>query len=61
MIYVVDIVGPNGGKATKEYDASSMRVAVRMAELELRGYPKCQITDIRLKRNGDIHAQRDDW
>lgn len=27
MIYVVDIVGPNGGKATKEYDASSMRVA----------------------------------
>jgi hypothetical protein len=52
MIYAVDIVGPNGGKATKEYEALSIRAAVRMAELELRSYPKCQITDIRLQGTG---------
>jgi hypothetical protein len=34
MIYVVNIMGPSGGKATKEYEATSMRVAVRLAELE---------------------------
>ena len=61
MIYAVDIMGPSGGKATKEYEASSMRVAVRMAELELRGYPKCQIIDVRLQRDWDIHAEIDDW
>ena len=51
MIYVVDIVGPNGGKAAKEYEASSIRAAARLAELELRDHPKCQITDIRMKRH----------
>jgi hypothetical protein len=61
MIYAVDIVGPNGAKATKEYEASSIRVAVRMAELELRSYPKCQITHVRLQRDWDIHAESDDW
>jgi hypothetical protein len=61
MIYVVDILGPSGGKATKEYEASSIRVAVRMAELELRGYPKCKITDVRLMRDWDMHAEMDDW
>jgi hypothetical protein len=34
---------------------------VRLAELELLHYPKCQITDIRLKRDWDIHAESDDW
>jgi hypothetical protein len=34
MIYVVDILGPRGGKATKEYEAASMNAAVRLAELE---------------------------
>jgi hypothetical protein len=61
MIYAVDIVGPRGGKATKEYEASSIRVAVRMAELELRNYSKCQITDVRLQRDWDIHAEMEDW
>jgi len=61
MIYVVDIVGPRGGKATKEYEATSIRAAVRMAELELRSYPKCQITDVRLQRGWDMHAEMDDW
>jgi hypothetical protein len=51
MIYVVDIVGPIGGKAAKEYEATSIGTAVRLAQLELRGYPECQITDIRLKRD----------
>ncbi len=61
MIYVVAITGPSGGKATKEYEAASMRAAVRLAELELRDHPKCQITDIRLKRDWDMHAESDDW
>jgi hypothetical protein len=65
MIYVVDIVGPSGDRATKEYEASSIRAAVRLAELELRHYPKCQITDIRLKWEWewewDLHAESDDW
>ena len=61
MIYVVNIMGPSGGKATKEYEATSIRTAVRLAELELRDHPKCQITDIRLKRDWDIHAEMDDW
>jgi hypothetical protein len=61
MIFVVDIVGPSGGKATKEYEASSVNAAVRLAQLELRDYPKYQITNIRLKRYLAIHAELDDW
>jgi len=61
MIYIVEIVDPSGDRAAKEYQASSIRAAVRLAELELRHYPKCQITDIRLKRELDIHADIEDW
>ena len=61
MIYVVEIMGPSGGKATKNYEATSIRAAVRLAELELRDHPKYQITDVRLKRDWDIHAESDDW
>lgn len=61
MIYVVDIVGQNGDRATKEYQASSIHAAVRLAELELRHYPKCRITDIQLKRDWDIQAESDEW
>jgi hypothetical protein len=61
MIYVVEIVGQSGDRAAKEYEASSIRAAVRLAELELRHYPKCQITDVRLTREWDMHAESDDW
>jgi hypothetical protein len=61
MIFVVDIVGPSGGKATKEYEASSVNAAVRLAQLELRDYPKCQITSVRLKRDQAIYVELDDW
>jgi hypothetical protein len=61
MIFVVDIVGPRGGKATKEYEAASMSAAVRLAQLELCDYPKCQITHVRLKRDQAIYIELDDW
>jgi hypothetical protein len=61
MIYVVDILDPRGGKATKEFEAASMNAAVRLAQLELRDYPKCQITSVRLKRDQAIYVELNDW
>jgi hypothetical protein len=61
MIYVVDIVGPRGGKASKEYEALSINGAVRLAKLELRDYPQYQVTDIRLKRDWDMRVELEDW
>lgn len=61
QVYVVDISGPSGGRAAKEYEARSMFSAVRKAERELRAFPECQVTDIRLKRDWDIRADLDDW
>jgi hypothetical protein len=46
MIYVVEIMGPSGERATKEYDAISMRDALRQVETDLRDYPLCEIVDI---------------
>ena len=61
MIFVVDIVGPRGDKATKEYGAASMNAAVRLAQFELRDYPRCQITSVRLKLDQTINVELDDW
>jgi hypothetical protein len=63
MIYVVEIEGPQGGKATKEYEASSVRAALVAAERELRNYPGCQVFDIRAKWNRREAApvSRDAW
>jgi hypothetical protein len=46
VIYVVEIMGPSGDRATKEYDATSIRDALRQAETDLRDYPLCEIVDI---------------
>jgi hypothetical protein len=46
MKYVVEIQGPSGDKARKEFDAPNMRAAMRAVEIELKEYPKCRITDI---------------
>ena len=34
MIYVVEIRVPGGGKASKEYEAVSLRAAIRLVDLE---------------------------
>jgi hypothetical protein len=38
-----------------------MNAAVRLAQLELRDYPKCQITSVRLKRDQAIYVELNDW
>jgi len=40
MIYVVEIQGPHGAKATKEYDARSPRELMTMVQRDLRAYPQ---------------------
>jgi hypothetical protein len=61
MIYVVEIQGPSGGKATKEYEASSMRGALRFVELDLRPHPQFQITDIRLGAEWNVLVSGEEW
>lgn len=46
MTYVVEIMGPSGERATKEYVATSMRDALRQANHDLVGYPLCEMIDI---------------
>ena len=61
MIYVVEIRGPSGGKASKEYDAASLRAAIRLADLELRNYPNCEITNIRMRAEWEMPVSGDTW
>ena len=46
MIYVVEIESATGAKASKAYDAPSMRAAVRAVERELSHYPNFRVIDI---------------
>lgn len=54
MIYVVEIVGPNGGRATKEYEVTSIRGALTAAERDLREFTQCDILNIRLRAECDM-------
>jgi hypothetical protein len=56
MIYVVEIMGPSGERATKEYDATSIRDALREVEADLQDYPLCEIVDIFPVGSGDWKA-----
>jgi hypothetical protein len=40
MIYVVEIETPNGARASKEYDAPTMRTAWRAMQRDLLRYPR---------------------
>jgi hypothetical protein len=59
MIYVIEISGPTGGRATKEYTSFSMWEALQQARHDLQGYPECDIIDIapkdRREEPEDIH------
>jgi hypothetical protein len=61
MIYVVEIEGPTGGKASKEYDAPSMRAAVRAVERELSSYPKFRVIDIWAQGEREPHISDEAW
>jgi hypothetical protein len=43
MIYVVEIETPNGARASKEYDAPTMRTAWQAMQRDLLRYPKFRL------------------
>lgn len=61
MIYIVEIAGPSGERATKQYEAPSIRGAVRLAEHDLQGYSHCEIVNIRLHAEWDMPVDGDEW
>lgn len=61
MIYVVEIESPTGAKASKEYDAPSMRAAIRAVQRELSCYPKFQVINIWPQGERDNHISDDAW
>jgi len=61
MLYVVEIRGPNGGKASKSYEAATLQGAIRLAELELRYYPNCVITNIYQQAEWERFVDADEW
>jgi hypothetical protein len=61
MIYVVEIMGPNGGRATKEYEAPSIRAVITAAERDLRSFPQCEIVNIQLRLEWEMPVSSDAW
>jgi hypothetical protein len=61
MIYAVEIRGPNGGRATKEYESTSMRGALRLASIDLKDHPQCEIIDIILRADWENTVGSDEW
>jgi len=47
MIYIVEIVGPTGGRAEKYYATDTFRTALRVAADDLSDYPELRISNIR--------------
>ena len=60
MLYVVEIVGPNGGRARKEYESVSIRGALKLANFDLRNYPQCEIVDVWV-RPDQMEVDTDPW
>jgi hypothetical protein len=52
VIYVVEIAGPTGERAHKEYDADTFRTALKLAAAELQERPQCKITNVRGANDG---------
>jgi hypothetical protein len=61
MIYIVEIAGPSGERATTQYEAPSIRAAIRLAEDDLQRYPHCEIVNIRLRAEWDMPVDGDEW
>jgi hypothetical protein len=61
MKFVVEIQGPNGGKAIKEYDGPTLRSVVRTVERELMNYPNCRLIDIWPQGEREEPSDDDTW
>jgi hypothetical protein len=61
VIVVVEIVNRQGQRATKEYDAPSLRSAIRAVARELQDYPQFRITDVRAKGERYAEDLSDEW
>jgi hypothetical protein len=61
MIYVVEIEGPTGARASKEYDAPSMRAALHAVERDLSSYRNFRVIDIREMDGLEIHMSEEAW
>ena len=61
MIYVVEVESPSGVRASKEYDAPTMRTAWRAMERDLLHYPKFRVIDIREKDGPEISISDEAW
>jgi hypothetical protein len=61
MIYVVEIESPNGARASKEYDAPTMRTAWRAMERDLLRYPRFRIIEVREKEGPEIRMFEEAW
>jgi hypothetical protein len=46
MIYIIEIAGPSGGRATKSYESASIQHALDQAQNDLQGFPEYQITEV---------------
>jgi hypothetical protein len=61
MIYVVEIESPSGARASKEYDAPTMRTARRAMERDLLHYSKFRVIDIREKDGPEVSISEEAW
>jgi hypothetical protein len=61
MIYIVEIAGPSCERATKQYEAPSIRGAMRLAEHDLQRYPHCEIVKLRLRAEWNMRVDGDEW
>ena len=61
MIHIVEIAGPNDGRAIKEYEAASIREALKLANHDLRNYPQCEIVNVIPKYDPDYPVDKDAW
>ena len=59
MIYVVEIESPNGARASKEYDAPTMRTAWRAMERDLLRDPKFRLVAVREKDGPEIRMSEE--
>jgi hypothetical protein len=61
MIYVVEIETPNGARASKEYDAPTMRTAWRAMQRDLLRYSKFRLIAVREKDGPEIRLSEVAW
>jgi hypothetical protein len=61
MKFLIEIASPRGKRACKEYDAPSLRSAIRAVEFELRNYPGFIIIDIKPTQSMPQFVLGEEW